>query len=152
MDRADQTVLVVEDDEGVAQAFALLLRTQRHQVVTALNADDAVRAIEERLPAAIMLDLRLGAIDGLALLRQLRARADTRYTPVAVVTGDYFLDKATIAELATLGAEVHFKPLWLVDLQRIVDALLRAADDEFAAARRSFRLIANRTLGSESDT
>jgi CheY-like chemotaxis protein len=50
-------------------------------------------------------------VDGLEFLRRLRARDDSRSTPVAIVTGDYFLDDTIPAQLRDLGAEVRFKSL-----------------------------------------
>ena len=46
--------------------------------------------------------------------------------PVAIVTGDYFLDDAVSRELRGLGAEVRFKPLWLEDLLALARNLLKA--------------------------
>jgi CheY-like chemotaxis protein len=63
-------------------------------------------------------------MDGLEFLRRLRARDETRTIPVAVVTGDYFLDDAMPTELRELAAAVRFKPLWLEDLASLVHALL----------------------------
>ena len=65
-------------------------------------------------------------LDGLGFLRRLRARDDTRTTPVAIVTGDYFLDDAVSVELNELGAELRFKPLWLEDLVGLARNLLGA--------------------------
>jgi CheY-like chemotaxis protein len=67
-------------------------------------------------------------MDGLEFLRRLRARDDTRSTPVAIVTGDYFLDDTIPAQLRELGAMVRFKPLWLEDLAPLVHGLLTSAN------------------------
>jgi DNA-binding response OmpR family regulator len=70
-------------------------------------------------------------MNGFEFLRRLRARDDTRGTPVAIVTGDYFLDDTIPGQLWALGAEMRFKPLWLEDLANLVHGLLTSA------ARRS---------------
>jgi DNA-binding response OmpR family regulator len=64
-------------------------------------------------------------VDGLGFLRQLRA-TDQRATPVAIVTGDYFLEDEISAELRHLGAELRFKPMWLEDLVGLARNLLGA--------------------------
>jgi CheY-like chemotaxis protein len=65
-------------------------------------------------------------VDGLGFLRRLRAaEGPRRRTPVAVVTGDYFLDEQLSAELRQLGAELKFKPLWLEDLVGLAHTLLK---------------------------
>ncbi len=77
-------------------------------------------------PDAIILDLRMPLIDGLGFLRRLRERcAQSARTPVAIVTGDYFLDDAVSTELRELGAELRFKPLWLEDLVGLARNLLK---------------------------
>jgi len=45
--------------------------------------------------------------------------------PVAIVTGDYFLDDSVSTELRELGAELRFKPLWLEDLVGLARNLLK---------------------------
>jgi len=65
-------------------------------------------------------------VDGLGFLRRLRSREAQRSTPVAIVTGDYFLDDTVSNELRELGAELRFKPLWLEDLVGLTRNLLRS--------------------------
>ena len=79
---------------------------------------------ESSPPDAIIVDLRLPDLDGLDFLRRLRGRDETRHTPVAIVTGDYLFGGEKAAELEQLGAVVHFKPLWIEDLARLVHGLL----------------------------
>jgi DNA-binding response OmpR family regulator len=64
-------------------------------------------------------------VDGLGFLRRLRADETQRGVPVAIVTGDYFLDDAISSELRELGAELKFKPLWLEDLVGLARTLLK---------------------------
>jgi DNA-binding response OmpR family regulator len=121
------TILIVDDDEGVTQTFARMLTLEGYQVRTAFNAESGLRAATETHPNAIILDLRMPLVDGLGFLRQLRAMADQQHspTPVAIVTGDYFLDDSVAAELRQLGAELRFKPLWLEDLVGLARNLLK---------------------------
>ena len=125
---ADETtskILIVDDDEGVTQTFARMLRLEGYQVRTAVNAETGLRVAEESQPDAIILDLRMPLVDGLGFLRRLRARDEQRDTPVAIVTGDYFLDDTVSTELRELGAELRFKPLWLEDLVGLARNLLK---------------------------
>jgi DNA-binding response OmpR family regulator len=119
-------ILIVDDDEGVTQTFARMLRLEGYQVRTAVSAETGLVEAERSHPDAIILDLRMPLLDGLGFLRRLRAQDDMRTTPVAIVTGDYFLDDAVSAELHELGAELRFKPLWLEDLVGLARNLLGA--------------------------
>ena len=124
-EREVATILVVDDDEGVTQTFARMLRLEGYDVRTAMNAETGLREADKSHPDAIILDLRMPLVDGLGFLRRLRAREEQRNTPVAIVTGDYFLDDQVSAELRELGAELKFKPLWLEDLVGLARHLLQ---------------------------
>src|SRR2546423_8521685 len=87
-----------------------MLRLEGYQVRTAINAEHGLQEAEQCHPDAIILDLRMPLVDGLGFLRRLRAQDDQRSTPVAIVTGDYFLHDAVSSELPELGAELRFKP------------------------------------------
>jgi len=125
-DRAAATILIVDDDEGVTQTFARMLKLEGYNVRTAMSAENGLFEAEHSQPDAIILDLRMPLVDGLGFLRRLRAR-DQRKTPVAIVTGDYFLDESVASELRQLGAELKFKPLWLDDLVGLARDLLKVA-------------------------
>jgi two-component system OmpR family response regulator len=118
-------ILIVDDDEGVTQTFARMLRLEGYQVRTAVSAETGLQEAKTSAPDAIILDLRMPLVDGLGFLRRLRERDEQRTTPVAIVTGDYFLDDSISAELRELGAELRFKPLWLEDLVGLARNLLR---------------------------
>jgi two-component system response regulator PrrA len=124
-ERGAAKILIVDDDEGVTQTFARMLRLEGYEVRTAMNAEMGLREAEQSHPDAIILDLRMPLVDGLGFLRRLRARDAQRETPVAIVTGDYFLDDSVSTELQQLGAELKFKPLWLEDLVGLARTLLK---------------------------
>ena len=118
------TVLIVDDDPTVTQTFARILRLVGYNVLTAANGETGLREMEARHPDAVLVDLRMPLVDGVAFLRKLRAQDKQRHTPVAVVTGDYFLDETISSELRELDASLYFKPLWLEDLLDITKRLL----------------------------
>ena len=124
-DPGNSTILIVDDDEGVTQTFARMLKLEGFQVRTAINAESGLKVANESQPNAIILDLRMPLVDGLGFLRRLRSQDDQRATPVAIVTGDYFLEDSVANELRELGAELRFKPLWLEDLVGLARNLLR---------------------------
>jgi DNA-binding response OmpR family regulator len=119
-------ILIVDDDEGVTQTFARMLRLEGYQVRTAVSAESGLKEAQDSAPDAIILDLRMPLVDGLGFLRRLREHDAQRGIPVAIVTGDYFLDDSVSAELRELGAELRFKPLWLEDLVGLARNLLQS--------------------------
>lgn len=123
--RPTAKILIVDDDEGVTQTFARMLRLEGFQVRTAVSTESGLREAKIGQPDAIILDLRMPLLDGMEFLRRLRANAQQRDIPVAIVTGDYFLDDTISAELQSLRVELRFKPLWLEDLVGLAHELLR---------------------------
>jgi DNA-binding response OmpR family regulator len=119
------TILVIDDDSGVTETFARMLALGGYNVRCSLNAEEGLREVGDGHVDAILLDLRMPRVDGLAFLRRLRAHASGGQTPVAIVTGDYFFDEAVSDELEALNAQVYFKPLWVEELTRITDRLLQ---------------------------
>ena len=121
------SVLLVDDDPETTQTFARMLRLEGYDVRTAINAEAGLHAVEVSAPDAILLDLHMPLVDGVAFLRRLRADEHQQHTPVAIVTGDYFIDDTVSNELSGLGVEVYLKPLWLEDLVTITHGLVKVA-------------------------
>ncbi len=65
-----------------------------------VNAEAGLELADNVAPDAIILDLRMPLVDGLQFLRALRSKDVLSKMPVAIVTGDYFLDDDAIAERA----------------------------------------------------
>jgi DNA-binding response OmpR family regulator len=122
-------VLVIDDDHATTETFARMLRLEGHQVKTAADAEAGLALAYSYEPDAIIVDLRMPYVDGLGFVQRLRAQERAQRTPVAIVTGDYWLDESVTNELTELGARIHFKPLWLEDLVRVANGLLRVPRD-----------------------
>src|SRR5206468_11222467 len=122
-------MLIGHDDEGVSTTVGRMLRLGGYHVHPALTAEMGLREAQSSRPDAIILDLRRPLVDGLGFLRRLRSHEDQRDTPVAIVTGDYFLDDTVSNELRALGAELRFKPMWLEDLVGLARTLLKVTTD-----------------------
>ena len=133
-DPAAQSVLVVDDDEGVALTFSRMLRLHGYRVETATNPEAGLAIAMARPPDAIILDLRMPLVGGLEFLRRLRAgKIAHATTSVTIVTGDYFIEDHIAAEIKQLGAEVCFKPLWIDDLVDVVRAMLTSTPPPISA-------------------
>jgi two-component system response regulator PrrA len=127
LDRGNHTILIVDDDEGVTTTFARMLRLEGYEVYTAMTAEMGLNEANATAPDAIILDLRMPLVDGLGFLRRLRSIDQHRDVPVAIVTGDYFLDDTISTEIRQLGADLKFKPLWLEDLVGLARTLLEGS-------------------------
>jgi DNA-binding response OmpR family regulator len=81
--------------------------------------------VELSRPDAIILDLHMPLVDGLEFLRRLRSQDEQRAMPVAIVTGDFFIDDDVASEIKALGAHGTYKPLSLDELLSLTRNLLR---------------------------
>jgi two-component system OmpR family response regulator len=128
-------VLIIDDDQVVTQTFASMLRLEGLEVRTAFDAESGLEQARSHPPDAVIVDLRMPLINGLGFLYRLRAEARHHDTPVAIVTGDYGLDDSIARELDELGAQLHFKPLWLEDLVALTRSLLSPQPQRTIARR-----------------
>ncbi len=88
-----QTVLVVDDDRSILAVHSRIVQQAGYRAVQAHNGQEALEAIEQTLPALILLDLIMPQMDGFELLDRLRAQESTRNIPVIVVTGQTLTDE-----------------------------------------------------------
>ncbi len=80
-------VLLVEDNEAIRNAFSILLGESGYRVLEAASGAAAVETATSRRPDLILLDLGLPDMGGLEVARTLRAREETRDTPIVALTG-----------------------------------------------------------------
>lgn len=120
-------ILIVDDDQVVGETFARMLTLSGYRVTTVQSVDSALVATSHEVPDALILDMRMPVVSGLDFLRLLRRDGRLREVPVAIVTGDYFLNEPILAEMRSLGATVRYKPLWMDDLSALAQSLLARA-------------------------
>lgn len=120
-------ILIVDDDQVVGETFARMLTLSGYRVTTVQSVDSALVATSEEVPDALIVDMRMPVVSGLDFLRLLRRDGRLRDVPVAIVTGDYFLNEPILAEMRSLGATVRYKPLWMDALSALAQSLLARA-------------------------
>ena len=118
-------VVIVDDDVAVDESFGHMLEAAGYDAHAEKDVQSGLAYLETASPAVLILDLHLPDGTGLECLRRVRQWPQHRDLPVAVLTGDYFLDEEIARELGELGASVFFKPVWEDDLLRIVEHLLK---------------------------
>jgi DNA-binding NtrC family response regulator len=127
-------ILVVEDDADQRSDLAEIVRSFGYRVTTAADGREALGALA-RLPAsAILTDLVMPRMDGVALLKELAARGDL--TPTVVLTGFGSLDQAI--------SVVHdLKAFWFLEKPvqpGVVRTLLERAIQQNQLVRETERL------------
>jgi two-component system response regulator MprA len=114
-------VLVIDDEPGIVDFIEVGLREEGYAVVAAATAADGLRALRERSPAVVVLDVGLPDQDGFALLARIRAESDV---PVVMLTARGDVDDRIRG--LELGADDYIaKPFHFAELVARVRALLR---------------------------
>jgi two-component system response regulator DctR len=139
---ADATVYIVDDDAGVREALAWLLRSRRLLSATFGSAEEFDAMLSTWRPGqacCLLLDVRMPGMSGLALFEKLLERGLVQAMPVIFLTGH--ADVPTAVGMVKRGAfdfcEKPFSDNALVD--RIEDALRRSAG--VLAAQREKHLL-----------
>ncbi|MFJ4617009.1 response regulator transcription factor [Streptomyces sp. NPDC088812] len=123
-------VLLIEDDERLADALALALRERGHFVERVSRADEGLRRKDRA--DFVLLDLGLPDMDGLDMLRRLRRVSSV---PVIVLTARG--DERTVLQGLSVGADDYLtKPFRVKELLARMDAVRRRVGQVPAAAVR----------------
>jgi EAL domain-containing protein (putative c-di-GMP-specific phosphodiesterase class I) len=141
-----RTVLVVDDELGVAVALRHVLKAAGYQCEIATDGTQAVEAVMKKPFDVVVTDIHMPGLSGLALLRALRAHDQD--IPVILMTGDPNL--GTAMEAISLGA-MHYlaKPLDTAHLVKVVE---RASTlHELAKARRDAAALADEEASRKGD-
>jgi DNA-binding response OmpR family regulator len=122
-----KTVLVVEDDEMVADVVRINLTAQGFEVLHAPNGAAALAAVAQERPALVLLDVMMPEMDGWTVLSRLRETTDTTSLPVIMLSA-----KAMPADQVrgyNLGANGYLpKPFSSAELIAKVEQVLQDAN------------------------
>jgi DNA-binding response OmpR family regulator len=132
MTDSERLVLVVDDDEGIRELLAMLIKKEGWRVETAEDGAEGERKALSLKPDLIVLDLMLPRYGGFELLKQLQATELAR-TPIVIVTGRY-TDRSTAEMIRQESNVVELleKPVkaarFILALQRILRPSLASGD------------------------
>jgi len=79
-------VLVVDDQPDMVTLIVRALESDHYTVSTATSGEGALRSIGERMPDIVVLDYKMNGMDGLEVMKSLRAGDRTRLLPVLMLT------------------------------------------------------------------
>lgn len=139
-------VLVVDDESSLTELLAMALRYEGWEIRTAGDGAEALRSAREFRPDAVVLDVMLPDIDGLEVLRRLRA--DTPDIPVLFLTAkDDVADR--IAGLTAGGDDYVTKPFSLEEVVARLRGLIRRTRAAFAQSE-ALLVVGDLTLDEDS--
>lgn len=124
-------ILLVEDEQDLADIVGYTLRRSGHDVITAYDGLAALRLLKSRAPSLVILDVNLPHVDGWQILHQIRT---STATPVIMLTGCSADDD--VVRGLRLGADDYVtKPFSPVQLVARVEAVMRRAAPETGSVR-----------------
>ncbi len=81
-------ILVVDDEDLIRIMVTELLSQDKHEVIHALDGDDAIKKAQLEKPDLIVLDMNMPKKTGWDAAPILRAHPDTKSTPIIALTAD----------------------------------------------------------------
>jgi DNA-binding NtrC family response regulator len=120
--RKEESILVVDDDPNFCKTLKDILTIRGFRVETECTPQNVLSHLEKEYQLAIVLDLKLGAVNGTNVLKEVRAKYPTK--PVVLVTG-YREEMANSIEMARrIGAYTClYKPLEMDALFQLIEEI-----------------------------
>ncbi len=116
-------ILIVDDNPQNLKLARVLLSSEGYEVRTAVNAEDALAAMEAFAPRVILMDVQLPGMDGLALTRRLKS--DPRHEKIIIIALTAFAMKGDREKALAAGCDEYVsKPLDTEALPRLIAELL----------------------------
>ncbi|MDO8513724.1 MAG: response regulator [bacterium] len=84
--QAHKRVMLVEDDETLAEMYAIRLKAEDFDVMRAENGKVALEDIPRFKPDLILLDIMMPEMNGIEVLKYLRHQKETRTIPIFILT------------------------------------------------------------------
>lgn len=133
-------ILLVDDDPQLLLALADMLRNDGFLVTTARDGEEALRRLDAGWPDLLIIDLLMPKIDGLALAREIKARADL---PIIVLSAiDAGDNKADL--LDEFAEDYITKPYHYAEVRARIQRVLRRVGER--VPRQGIRVGPNLTL------
>jgi two-component system chemotaxis response regulator CheY len=79
-------VMIVDDSNAIRQSLAFTLKSAGYEVVEASNGVDALNLMKEHAIGLFISDVNMPEMDGITLLKKIKADKDYNHTPVIMLT------------------------------------------------------------------
>ncbi len=124
MTKKKNTILVVEDETALNEAYQLILKQAGYDVHVAYDGEDALKVTKSVEPDLILLDLRMPHLDGVGFLRNYDL---TKHGDVKVIIFSNYDMQKEIDEAYKLGAHRYILKTWASpkELLQVVESTLK---------------------------
>ena len=119
-----ETIVIIEDDESIREMLRYYFHSVGYEVACFESGEEYFEQMGAGKPSLYILDIMLPGMDGLEILRRIRADVRLEETPVLMLTARTSeMDK--VKGLETGADDYVVKPFGIMELQARVKALLR---------------------------
>ena len=125
---ATPVVLVVDDDRSIVDLLSHTLKQRGYTVMGAYDGREAMAAVHQTKPDAILLDLRMPVMDGYAVLEQLKTNEETVDIPIVIMSA-YPIDRER-ADVLSLASDRVSKPFDVEDFVSRVESVMTPEEPE----------------------
>jgi CheY-like chemotaxis protein len=119
------TVLVVEDEFGIAELLDAVLTEEGYQVLTAMNGREGLDLLAHEQPELVLSDYMMPVMDGAALLSRMQAEPALQGIPVVMMSS---MPEAAVAARCAGYAAFLRKPFKLFEVVDVVKRLVGDGD------------------------
>src|SRR4051794_9444014 len=115
------TVLVVEDEFGIADLIEAVLEDEGHRILMAANGRQGLEMLAQERPDLVFLDYMMPVMDGAGLLRGMAANSSLCDIPIVMMSS---LPEAMVAERCVGYTVFMRKPFKITDVLSLADRLI----------------------------
>jgi CheY-like chemotaxis protein len=105
-----KSILVVEDEASLNDAYQMTLSSAGYKVYSALNGDQALKILDKNKVNLVLLDLKMPVLDGIGFLKKYKP-AERKDAPKIIIFSNYDMQQE-IDEAYALGADKYVLKAW----------------------------------------
>lgn len=121
---SDKNVMVVEDNEKNRKLMRVVLKAKGYNIIEAATGEEALNLLKNQKPDIILMDIQLPGIDGLTLIKQIKASVLTKDIPIIAVTA--YAMKGDEQKILDTGCNAYVsKPINTQELPLIVEKYIK---------------------------
>jgi CheY-like chemotaxis protein len=111
-------ILIVEDDNFVAEVYSTKLLEMGHEVRLAKNGEEGLMELEKEVPDLILLDIIMPIMGGIEMLEELKKKEEWKKIPIILLTN--VGEKDSIQKVRKFGVndyliKSHFTPAEVIE-------------------------------------
>jgi two-component system, chemotaxis family, chemotaxis protein CheY len=119
-----KSVLVVDDSTSMRQMVSFILRNAGFDVIEGSDGRDALSRIQGKSVSLVLTDLNMPVMDGMTLIRELRAKPEFKFTPILMLTTESQQEKKLEGKAAGATGWI-VKPFQPEQLLQVIGKVIR---------------------------